>query len=105
MRGPVYTLCSVDDQRQVLAELRRVLRPGGRLLYLEHGRAPDPRPAMWQRLIEPGWKWMIGNCHLTRPIGKAVTNAGFAVEPMGERYTPRIPEWLGQNAWHVRDWA
>lgn len=63
-----FTLCSVDDQRQVLAELRRILRPGGRFLYLEHGRAPDPAPARWQRLIEPARKRMMGNCHLTRPV-------------------------------------
>ncbi len=96
-----YTLCSVEDQQQVLAELRRILRPGGRFLYLEHGRAPDPGPVKWQGVIEPAWKRVMGNCHLTRPIGDAVRNAGFAVQPVGERYMPKIPKWAGWMEWGV----
>ena len=94
-----YTLCSVDDQAQVLAELRRILKPGGRLLFLEHGRAPDPGPAKWQRRIEPVWKRVMGNCHLTREIGGALRRAGFEVEPIGRDYMPKTPRWAGWMEW------
>ena len=94
-----YTLCSVSDQARVLAELRRVLKPGGRLLYLEHGRAPDPGVARWQRRIEPLWKNLAGNCHLTREIGAAIRGAGFEVEPLGQEYFSGAPRWAGWMEW------
>ncbi|TIX49969.1 class I SAM-dependent methyltransferase [Alteraurantiacibacter aquimixticola] len=96
-----YTLCSVDDQAKVLSELRRILKPGGRLLYLEHGKAPDPGPAKWQRRIEPVWKKLMGNCHLTREIGAAIRPAGFEVEPIGQEYFEKAPKWAGWIEWGV----
>lgn len=86
-----FTLCSVVDQRAVLAEIRRVLKPGGTALFLEHGAAPDAGVARWQRRIEPVWKRIGGNCHLTRPIGDAYRNAGFAVDSLGQGYMPKSP--------------
>lgn len=94
-----YTLCSVADQAQVLKELHRILKPGGRLLFLEHGLSPDPGPARWQRRIEPVWKRMMGNCHLTRPIGAAVARADLAVTPLGQQYNPKMPRWAGWMEW------
>ena len=94
-----YTLCSVTDQARVLSELRRVLKPGGRLIYLEHGRAPDPDVARWQRRIEPVWKRLAGNCHLTREIGAALRAAGFEVEPIGQEYFAKAPRWAGWMEW------
>lgn len=94
-----YTLCSVDDQAAALAEMRRVLKPGGRLLFLEHGRAPDPGPAKWQQRIEPIWKRAMGNCHLTREIGPALRRAGYEVEPLGQEYFPKAPRWAGWMEW------
>lgn len=96
-----YTLCSVADQAKVLGELSRILRPGGKLLYLEHGHAPDSGPARWQRRLEPVWKRVMGNCHLTRPVGSAVGCAGFSVEPMGRQYVPGLPRWAGWTEWGV----
>lgn len=86
-----FTLCSVADPAAVLAEMRRVLRPGGQALFLEHGAAPDPGVAKWQRRIEPVWKRIGGNCHLTRPIARAYETAGFAVERLGEGFMPKSP--------------
>src|SRR3546814_13535971 len=70
-----FTLCSVADPAAVLAEIRRVLKPGGTALFLEHGAAPDAGVAKWQRRIEPVWKRIGGNCHLTRPIADAYSAA------------------------------
>lgn len=96
-----YTLCSVQDPGQVMAEMRRILRPGGKLLFLEHGRAPDPDVAKWQDRIEPLWKPLAGGCHLTRPIGSALRGAGFAVEPLGQAYLDKTPRVLGWMEWGV----
>lgn len=96
-----FTLCSVDDPAQVMREMRRTLRPGGRLLFLEHGRAPDPSVRRWQERIEPVWKHLAGGCHLTRPITSALAGAGFAVEPLGEGYTPKAPRFAGWMEWGI----
>ena len=90
-----FTLCSVTDQAAVLAEIRRVLKPGGTALFLEHGSAPDAGVAKWQRRIEPIWKRIGGNCHLTRPIGDAYEKAGFAVDRQGAAYMPKTPRPFG----------
>lgn len=94
-----YTLCSVEDPARVLSEMCRVLKPGGRLLYLEHGKAPDPGPQKWQRRIEPLWKKLMGNCHLTRPVGATIARAGFKLEPLGQEYFAGAPRWAGWMEW------
>jgi ubiquinone/menaquinone biosynthesis C-methylase UbiE len=94
-----FTLCSVEVPRQVLRELRRILRPGGSALFLEHGRAPDAGVARWQGRIEPVWKRLAGGCHLTRPISTAFAEAGFAVETFGQGYTLKAPRFAGWMEW------
>jgi ubiquinone/menaquinone biosynthesis C-methylase UbiE len=96
-----FTLCSVDDPQTVMHELRRILRPGGTLLFLEHGRAPDPSVRRWQERIEPVWKRLAGGCHLTRPITDALAGAGFAVEQLGKGYTPQAPRFAGWMEWGI----
>lgn len=96
-----FTLCSVEDPAQVMKEMRRILKPGGKLLFLEHGRAPDADVAKWQDRIEPVWKRMAGGCHLTRPIGAALRSAGFDVEPLGQGYLPKAPRFASWNEWGV----
>lgn len=90
-----FTLCSVADQAAVLAEIRRVLKPGGTALFLEHGAAPDAGVAKWQRRVEPVWKRIGGNCHLTRPISDAYARAGFAVDRQAAAYIPKTPRPFG----------
>lgn len=94
-----YTLCSVQNPALVMQELARILKPGGRMLFLEHGRAPDAAPARWQRRIEPVWKRLMGNCHLTREISAALTDAGFVVETSGQEYHGTMPRWASWKEW------
>lgn len=94
-----FTLCSVDDQRKVLSEMRRVLRPGGKVLFLEHGGSPEAGPAKWQRRIEPVWKHIAGNCHLTRPITGAYEAAGFKIAHADKGYMPKTPKPFAWIEW------
>lgn len=94
-----FTLCSVQTPAQALAEARRVLKPGGRFLYCEHGLSPDADVAKWQRRIEPVWKRLCGGCHLTRPVTRAVGDAGFRVERSDAMYLPRAPRFAGWSEW------
>lgn len=73
-------LCSVPDQATTLAELRRVLRPGGTLVFLEHVASDDEGRLRWQRRLEPLWSRIAGNCHLTRRTAEAISSAGFTIE-------------------------
>lgn len=96
-----FTLCSVDDQHQVLSEMRRVLRPGGNALFLEHGSAPDENVRKWQRRIEPLWSRISGNCHLTRAITGAYEGAGFKILRGEKGYMPKTPRPFGWIEWGV----
>lgn len=94
-----YTLCSVHDPIASLQEARRVLKPGGRLLFCEHGLAPDLRVAKWQERIEPVWKRIAGGCHLTRPVALNLERAGFKLDRLDSMYLPGTPRFAGWNEW------
>ena len=92
-----YTLCSVEDPVGALAEMRRVLRPGGTLLFAEHGLAPDTAVVRWQQRIEPWWSRLAGGCHLTRDVPLLLREAGFRAE-VETGYIAR-PKALSFNYW------
>ena len=81
-----WTLCTIPDSHQALEEMRRVLRPGGLLHFVEHGRSPDPGPARWQDRITPIQRRLFGGCHLNRPIGDLITGAGFEMVRLDNYY-------------------
>jgi ubiquinone/menaquinone biosynthesis C-methylase UbiE len=81
-----FTLCSIADAPRALAEVRRVLRPGGQLHFLEHGRSPEARVARWQDRLTPLQRRLLGGCHINRPIGRMVAEAGFTITEMRHYY-------------------
>jgi ubiquinone/menaquinone biosynthesis C-methylase UbiE len=83
-----FTLCTIPDVTAALAEVRRVLRPGGHLHVLEHGLAPDAGVVAWQHRLEPLQKRMAGGCHLTRDVPALLAAAGFRIERLDQAYEP-----------------
>jgi len=94
-----FTLCSVHNPAAALAEARRVLKPGGRFLFCEHGLAPDPGVAKWQRFWDPLWSRMAGGCHLIRPVASAIAAAGLKLQGVETMYVPGTPRIAGWNEW------
>jgi SAM-dependent methyltransferase len=95
-----WTLCSVADPLAALAEVRRVLRPGGRLVFAEHGLAPDAAVARWQRRLTPGWKHLAGGCHLDRRMDALLAAGGFRTDALETGYLgrPRIATFMYRGA-------
>ena len=83
-----WTGCSIPEICAALAEMRRVLRPGGRLLFVEHGRAPEPRVAHWQDRLNPFWQRFSGGCRLNRKIDDLLLDAGFQIDRLVTGYIP-----------------
>ena len=83
-----WTLCTIPRAAAALAEMRRVLKPQGRLLFVEHGLGPTAGVQKWQHRMTPIWKRIAGGCHLDRPIDSLIREAGFAIEALQNSYAP-----------------
>jgi ubiquinone/menaquinone biosynthesis C-methylase UbiE len=83
-----WTLCTIPDAQRALAELRRVLKPGGVLLFVEHGRAPEQGVARWQDRLDPLWSRFAGGCHLNRKIDALIAGSGFRIESLAHARLP-----------------
>ena len=94
-----YTLCTVPDPEEVLREMNRILKAGGKLLFCEHGEAPDMRVRRFQRRVEPLWKIVVGGCHLTRDIENLIESSGFQIGSLDRMYLPSTPRFVGFNTW------
>ena len=93
-----WTLCTIPDVAAALSELRRVLKPGGTLHFVEHGLAPDESVQRWQRRLEPMQKRVFGGCHLTRPIVELLTTAGFEITELDTFYEKGAPKFGGADS-------
>ena len=94
-----FVLCTIPDWQGALSEVRRVLKPGGQVLFSEHGLAPDEPVAKWQRRIEPIWKPLVGGCHLTRDAAKLFREGGFTLDRTETMYLPSTPKFAGFVSW------
>jgi SAM-dependent methyltransferase len=94
-----YALCTIPDPISALHGARRALKPGGKLLFCEHGLSPDADIARTQNMIEPLWKHIAGGCHLTRDVAGMVRAGGFAIAASESMYLPSTPKFAGYNVW------
>lgn len=94
-----YTLCSIPDVMKALGEMRRVLKTDGRMIFCEHGEAPDAKVRKWQKRLTPVWKAIGGGCHLARPIPSLIESSGFRVQGLETMYLPGTPRFAGFNYW------
>ena len=83
-----YTLCTIPDTKAALEGMRRVLRPGGLLLFCEHGRAPDKNVRRWQKRLNPAWSRIAGGCNMNRDIPALINEGGFAIKVDERMYIP-----------------
>jgi ubiquinone/menaquinone biosynthesis C-methylase UbiE len=83
-----WTLCSISDPARALQQMKRVLRPNGVLIFVEHGRASEPGVAAWQDRLTPFWKRIGGGCHLNREVDALLVEAGFKIEKLKTTYLP-----------------
>lgn len=95
-----YSLCTIPDPIKALLEMKRILKPSGKILFSEHGKAPDEKVHLWQNRIDPVWKKIAGGCHSGRDIPDLFKQAGLKFDDLNEMYIPG-PKVLGYNYWGI----
>lgn len=96
-----FSLCTIPDPAKALEGMRRVLRPGGKLIFCEHGAAPDADVLKWQNRINPVWKVLFGGCNLNRKMPAIIEGSGFKIADLQTMYLPSTPRFAGFNYWGV----
>ena len=96
-----YTMCTIPNVEIANKEMWRVLKDDGRLIFCEHGLAPDKKISKWQNRIDPFWGKIAGGCHLNRDIQKLITDEGFSFETLDKMYIPSTPKFAGYNYWGI----
>ncbi len=94
-----YTLCTIPDVLSALDGMRRVLKQNGKLIFCEHGKAPDEAVRRWQDRLNPIWGSIGGGCNLNRDIPALIENTGFRIDNMETMYLPGTPRFAGFNYW------
>ena len=94
-----YTLCTIGDTLRALEGMRRVLKPGGKLLFSEHGRAPDAAVRKWQNRLNGVWGHIAGGCNINRDIPQLIKEGGFNITHLEQMYVPSTPRVLGYTYW------
>ena len=94
-----YTMCTIPEVARANKEIKRVLKRGGKLIFCEHGEAPDENIRKWQKRINPFWGKLAGGCNINRKIPSLIQNAGFEIVELEEMYLPKTPKIVGYNYW------
>jgi ubiquinone/menaquinone biosynthesis C-methylase UbiE len=98
-----YTLCTIPDLDNSMAEMKRVLKSDGKFIFCEHGIAPDQNIVKWQTRINPIWKALMGGCNINRNIPKIISDGGFDITNISEMYLPSTPKIVGYNYWGIAE--
>ena len=94
-----YTMCTITEVMRANEEMRRVLKPKGKMIFCEHGKSPDQNVFKWQKRINPLWRKIAGGCNLHRDIPSLIKESGFKLEKLDTMYLPSTPKFAGYNYW------
>lgn len=94
-----YTMCTIPEVIRANIEIKRVLKDTGKLIFCEHGKAPDLNIAKWQSRIDPIWGKLAGGCHLNRDIPSLLEDSGYKIIELDQMYLPSTPKVAGYNYW------
>ena len=94
-----YTMCTIPEVIRANGEIRRVLKNGGKMIFCEHGEAPDENIRRWQKRINPIWGKFAGGCNINRKIPSLIEDSGFDIIELEEMYLPSTPKIAGYNYW------
>ena len=94
-----YTMCTIPEVHRANTEIKRVLKNDGKMIFCEHGEAPDANIKKWQKRINPFWGLIAGGCNIDRKIPELIQESGFDIVEMEEMYLPNTPKIAGYNFW------